>query len=31
METTADITVLQNGDPLDDELLQGVRGADRLR
>jgi uncharacterized membrane protein YcaP (DUF421 family) len=31
METTGDVTVLQNGDPLDDELLEGVRGADRLR
>jgi uncharacterized membrane protein YcaP (DUF421 family) len=31
METTGDVTVLQRGDRLDDELLEGVRGADLLR
>lgn len=31
METTGDMTVLHAGERLDDELLRGVRGADRLR
>ena len=31
METTGDISVLRAGEPLDAELLQGVRGAERLR
>lgn len=31
METTGDMTVLKVGERLDDELLRGVRGADRLR
>ena len=29
-ETTGDISVLQAGQPLDPQLLEGVRGADRL-
>ena len=31
METTGDISVLRTGDPVDPELLQGVRGAEALR
>jgi uncharacterized membrane protein YcaP (DUF421 family) len=31
METTGDISVLQVGEPLDPELLRGVRGAEQLR
>lgn len=31
METTGDFTVLKSGERLDDELLQGVRGAELLR
>ena len=31
METTGDISVLKAGDPFDDELLAGVRGAEHLR
>ncbi len=31
METTGDISVLRAGDPVDDELLAGVRGAEALR
>lgn len=31
METTGDIRVLKAGEALDVELLQGVRGAERLR
>jgi len=31
METTGDMSVLRKGDPLDPELLRGVRGAERLR
>ena len=31
METTGDISVLRNGEPLDEELLRGVRGAEALQ
>jgi uncharacterized membrane protein YcaP (DUF421 family) len=32
LETTGDMSILRAGDePVDDELLQGVRGAERLR
>jgi uncharacterized membrane protein YcaP (DUF421 family) len=31
METTGDISVLREGEPFDDELLRGVRGAEQLR
>jgi uncharacterized membrane protein YcaP (DUF421 family) len=31
METTGDISVLRQGEPVDDELLQGVRGHEHLR
>ncbi len=31
METTGDVSVLRAGDPLDPELLRGVRGAEALR
>ena len=31
METTGDMSVLRTGDPVDDELLEGVRGAEALR
>lgn len=31
METTGDMSVLQGDEPVDDELLTGVRGAERLR
>jgi uncharacterized membrane protein YcaP (DUF421 family) len=31
METTGDISVLREGEPFDDELLSGVRGAEQLR
>jgi uncharacterized membrane protein YcaP (DUF421 family) len=31
METTGDLSVLKAGDPLDRELLEGVRGAELLR
>ncbi len=31
METTGDISVLTVGQPFDDELLRGVRGAEALR
>lgn len=31
METTGDISVLRTGEPLDAELLRGVRGAEHLR
>ena len=30
METTGDLSVIRHGDPLDPELLEGVRGAERL-
>lgn len=30
METTGDISVLRAGEPFDDELMRGVRGAERL-
>ena len=31
METTGDVSVLRSGEPLDAELLTGVRGAEQLR
>jgi len=31
METTGDLSVLRLGEPFDDELLRGVRGAQALR
>ncbi|HWG94946.1 MAG TPA: YetF domain-containing protein [Mycobacteriales bacterium] len=31
METTGSISVLRTGEPVDDELLAGVRGAEALR
>ncbi len=31
METTGDISVLRTGEPIDDELLSGVRGVEHLR
>lgn len=31
MESTGDMTVLQRGEPFDDVLMQGVRGAEELR
>lgn len=30
METTADVSVLRAGEPVDAELLRGVRGAEHL-